>query len=140
MQSANPKQRRYPLVVAAVGVFLLFGCSMAVLAGTMLLWPHTVLDRLWSLNPAAHKAFAPFGNFIGPLFYVLSIVLVTAAVGWSKQRIWGWRLTVAIISTQVVGDFVNLIRGDFLRGSIGLLIAGSLLIFLLCSNIRTTFQ
>ena len=140
MQSANPKQRPYQPVLIGIGVFLLFGCSMAVLAGTMLLWPHTVLDRLWSLNPAAHKAFAPFGNSIGLLFYVLSIVLVTAAVGWSKQRIWGWRLTVAIISTQVVGDFVNLIRGDFLRGSIGLLIAGSLLIFLLCSNIRTTFQ
>jgi hypothetical protein len=95
---------------------------------------------LWSLNPAAHKAFAPFGNSIGPLFYVLSIVLVTAAVGWFKQRIWGWRLTVAIISTQVVGDFVNLIRGDFLRGCIGLLIAGLLLIFLLRSNTRTMFQ
>jgi hypothetical protein len=113
---------------------------MAVLAGTMLLWPRTVLDRLWSLNPAAQKAFAPFGNSIGPLFYVLSIVLVTAAVGWFKRRIWGWRLTVAIISTQLVGDFVNLIRGDFLRGCIGLLIAGSLLIFLLRSNIRTTFS
>jgi len=140
MLSANPKRRTYQLVVVGVGVFLLFGCSMAVLAGTMLLWPRTVLDRLWSLNPAGHKAFAPFGNSIGPLFYVLSIVLVTAAVGWFKQRIWGWRLTVAIISTQVVGDFVNLIRGDFLRGCIGLLIAGLLLIFLLRSNTRTMFQ
>jgi len=113
---------------------------MAVLAGTMLLWPGTVLDRLWSLNPAAHKAFAPLGNSIGLLFYLLSIVLLTAAVGWIKQRIWGWRLTVAIVSSQVGVDFVNLIRGDFLRGCIGLLIAGSLLIFLLRSNIRTMFQ
>ena len=140
MQSADPKQRPNQLVVIGIGVFLLLGCSMAVLAGTMLLWPRTVLDRLWSLNPAGHKAFAPFGNSIGPLFYVLSIVLVTAAVGWFKQRIWGWRLTVAIIAIQVVGDFVNLIRGDFLRGCIGLLIAGLLLIFLLRSNTRTMFQ
>jgi hypothetical protein len=106
----------------------------------MLLWPHTALDRLWSLNPTAHKALAPFGNSVGLLFYVLSIVLAITAVGWFRQRIWGWRLTVAIISTQVVGDFVNLIRGDLLRGCIGLLIAGSLLIFLLRSNIRTMFQ
>ena len=140
MQSADPKQRPNQLVVIGIGVFLLLGCSMAVLAGTMLLWPRTALDRLWSLNPTAHKAFAPFGNSIGPLFYVLSIVLVTAAVGWFKRRIWGWRLTVAIISTQVVGDFVNLIRGDLLRGCIGLLIAGLLLIFLLRSNTRTMFQ
>jgi hypothetical protein len=106
----------------------------------MLLWPHTALDRLWSLNPTAHKALAPFGNSIGLLFYVLSIVLAIAAVGWFRQRIWGWRLTVAIISTQVVGDLVNLIRGDLLRGCIGFLIAGSLLIFLLRSNIRAMFQ
>jgi len=121
MQSANPKQRPYQPVVIGIGVFLLFGCSMAVLAGTMVLWPRTALDRLWSLNPAAHKALAPFGSSIGPLFYFLSIVLVIAAVGWFEQRIWGWRLTVAIISTQVVGDFVNLMRGDLLRGCIGLL-------------------
>ena len=140
MQSANPKQRTHQPVVVGIGVLLLFGCSMAVLLGTMLLWPRTALDRLWSLNLAAHKAFAPLGSFIGPLFYVLSIVLLTTAVGWFKQRIWGWRLTVAIISTQVVGDFVNLIRGDFLRGCIGLLIAGLLLIFLLRSNTRTMFQ
>jgi len=126
--------------VIGIGVFLLLGCSMAVLAGTMLLWPRTALDRLWSLNPTAHKAFAPFGNSLGLLFYVLSIVLATAAVGWFKHRIWGWRLTIAIISTQAVGDFVNLIKGDSLRGCIGLLIAGSLLILLLRSNIRTMFQ
>ena len=106
----------------------------------MLFWPGTVLDRLWSLNPVAHEAFVPFGNSIGLLFYVLSIVLVISAVGWFKHRIWGWQLTVAIISTQVIGDFVNLIRGDFLRGSIGLLIAGALLLFLLRSNISKVFQ
>jgi hypothetical protein len=113
---------------------------MAILAGTMLFWPNTVLDRLWSLNPTAHKAFAPYGNSIGLLFYALSILLVIAAVGWFKRRIWAWRLTIAIISTQLIGDFVNLMRGDFLRGSIGLLIASGLLFFLVRSKIRTGFQ
>jgi hypothetical protein len=140
MQSADSKQRPYQLAVVGVGVFLLFGGCMAILAGTMLFWPLTDLDRLWSLNPAAHQALAPLGNSVGLLFYVLSIVLVIAAVGWFKHRIWGWRLTVAILSTQVIGDFVNLMRGDFLRGSMGLLIAGALLLFLLRSNIRTVFQ
>jgi hypothetical protein len=113
---------------------------MAALAGTMLLWPNTALDGLWSLNPAAHKALARFGSSGGTLFYLLSIVLVVAAVGWFKQRTWGWRLTIAIIFTQVVGDFVNLMRGDLLRGCTGLLVGGSLLIFLMRSKIRTVFQ
>jgi hypothetical protein len=113
---------------------------MAALAGTLLLWPGTVLDKLWALNQPAHEALAPSGTFMGPLFFLLSITLGIAAVGWFKQRVWGWRLTVLIISTQVVGDFVNLVRGDLLRGGTGLLIAGALLFYLLRSDIRTTFQ
>ena len=140
MQSAEPGQQAFRLAVVGVGAFLLFGCCMALLAGTMLLWPSTVLDKLWSLNPAAHEAFARFGTSVGTLFYLLSIVLVIAAVGWFKQRIWGWRLTIAIIFTQVAGDVVNLMRGDLLRGCTGLLIGGSLLIFLMRSKIRTVFQ
>ena len=77
---------------------------------------------------------------MGPLFFLLSIALGIAAVGWFKQRVWGWRLTVLIISTQVAGDFVNLVRGDLLRGGTGLLIAGALLFYLLRSDIRGTFQ
>lgn len=134
------KQRPYQLAVAGVGVFLLFGCFMAILAGTMLLWPHTALDRLWRLNPVAHKAFTPFGKSFGLLFYLLSMLLLVAAVGWFKRRIWGWRLAVAIFSTQVIADFVNLLRGDLLRGCVGALVAGALLLFLLRSNVRRLFQ
>jgi acetylornithine deacetylase/succinyl-diaminopimelate desuccinylase-like protein len=49
-------------------------------------------------------------------------------------------LLAAIISAHVIGDFVNFMRGDSLRGSIGLLIAGALLLFLLRSNICAVFQ
>jgi hypothetical protein len=113
---------------------------MAALAGTMLVWPGTLLDRLWTLNQPAHKVLAPAGNFLGPLFFLLSVSLVIAVVGWFKQRVWGWRLTVLIVSTQVIGDFVNLVRGDLLHGGTGLLIAGALLLYLLRTDIRTAFQ
>jgi uncharacterized protein YjeT (DUF2065 family) len=42
--------------------------------------------------------------------------------------------------TQVAGDLVNMARGDFVRGGVGVLIAGALLLYLLGSNIRTAFQ
>jgi len=32
----------------------------------------------------------------------------------------GWRLAVALIAIQLIGDLMNLLRGDFVRGPIGI--------------------
>jgi hypothetical protein len=113
---------------------------MAAFAGTTLIWPGTTLDKLWCLNEPARLQLQPASTIVGPLFFLLTITLAIAALGWFKQRIWGWRLAVLIISTQVVGDFVNVFKGDFIRGCVGVLIAGCLLFYLVRSNIRTAFK
>jgi len=113
---------------------------MAALAGTTLIWPGTALDKLWALNQPAYKQLSLVGGSIGALFLLLSATLVTAAVGWFKRRLWGWVLAVVIISTQIGGDVVNLLRGDFLRGGTGLTIAGALLFYLLRHKVRATFH
>jgi len=123
----------------AIGIFLFFGAVMASLAATTLLWRGTALDRVWDLNPTAYKQLAPLGNIVGILFLVLGAALTTAGIGWFRRRLWGWKLAVVIIATQVLGDVVNCFRGDLLRGGIGVIIAGALLLFLLRSNIRTKF-
>ena len=130
---------RKPPGFTAVGVFLFFGAIMASLAATTLLWRGTALDRLWDLNPTAYRQLAPLGSKVGILFLLLGAALTTAGVGWFRRRLWGWRLAVAIIATQVLGDFINCIRGDLLRGGIGVLIAGALLLFLLRPQIRAAF-
>ena len=132
--------RTFRPAIIGIGVFLAFGSCMAALAGTMLIWPGTKLDRLWSLNESAHAELRRVGSYIGPFFWVLSVTLVGAAVGWYRQKMWAFRLTVAIVCIQVAGDLVNLARGDFVRGAAGVLIAGPLLLYLLRSNIRTAFQ
>jgi hypothetical protein len=48
-------------------------------------------------------------------------------------------LAVAIIATQVLGDLVNVVRGDLVRGAIGFTIAGALLFYLLRSEVRAAF-
>lgn len=101
--------------VAAVGIFMAFGAFMAGLAGTTLTWRGTALDAIWGLNEPAYRQLAPLGRVVGPLFLLLSAILLLAAVGWFKRRLWGWGLTVAIIATQVAGDLVNLVRGNILR-------------------------
>lgn len=112
---------------------------MASLAATTLLWRGTALDRLWTLNPTAYKQLAPLGRAVGILFLLLGSALAAAGIGWFRCRLWGWRLAVVIISTQVLGDVVNCIRGDWLRGGTGVIIAGALLLFLLRPRIRATF-
>jgi hypothetical protein len=79
------------------------------------------------LNLDAHRQLAPFGAKIGLLFLLLSLAVGISGIGWLRHRRWAWRLTVLIIGTQVAGDLFNLIRGDWLRGSVGFAIAGALL-------------
>lgn len=128
-----------PRALAAVGGFLVFGACMAALAGTMLLLPGTLLDRAWILNPTAYAELALYGRTVGPLFLLLSIVLVLAAFGWFRRRIWGWRLTVAIIATQMLGDLLNCMRGDYVRGGTGLVIASALMLYLRSARVRASF-
>ena len=123
----------------AVGIFLFFGAIMASLAATTLLRRGTALDRIWDLNPIAYTRLSPLGYPVGILFLLLGAALTTAGIGWFRRRLWGWKLAVTIIATQVLGDVVNCFRGGLLRGGTGILIAGALLLFLLRPKIRATF-
>ena len=137
--SAGPRTPGSPRGKTAVGIFLLFGAAMASLAGATLLWRGTALDRMWTLNPRAYKELAPLGKVVGIPFLMLGVVLAVACVGWFKRRVWGWRLAVAIIAIQVLGDLVNAFRGDVVRGGVGFAIAGALLVYLLRPEMRAAF-
>ena len=130
-----PKPRGF----TAIGVFLFFGAAMATLAATTLLRRGTPLDRLWALNPTAYNQLVPLGGIVVILFLTLAATLITAGIGWFLRRLWGWRLAAIIVSTQVLGDVVNCVRGDWLRGGTGVIIAGVLLLFLLQPRIRAAF-
>lgn len=135
----HPDRPQTPPGFTAIGVFLFFGAIMAALAATTLLLPGTFLDRVWSLNPSAHARLAPHGRIVGPLFLPLSIALACAGFGWFRRSLWGWRLTVAIMAIQVMGDLTNLVTRDYLRGAIGLIIAGALLAYLLRPRVKSAF-
>jgi hypothetical protein len=92
-----------PRGMTAVGIFLLFGAVMALIAGIALLWPGTILDRMWILNQRAYQQLAPFGKTLGIPFLLLSVALGSATAGWFKRRRWGWWLAVFIIATQLSG-------------------------------------
>lgn len=122
-----------------MGVFLYFGAVMATLAGVTLIWRGTFLDHLWILNPRAYHRLLPLGDTVGIAFLSLGVILAVAGVGWSRRRLWGCALAWVLIATQVLANLVEAARGDLLRGSIGFLLSGALLYFLLRPNVRAAF-
>jgi hypothetical protein len=126
--------------MTALGAFLIFGACMSGLAGMTLVWRETALERMWALNPTAYQQLVPLAGIVGPMFFLLSATMAIASVGWFKRRFWGWGLAVIIISTQIAGDSINLLRGDCVRGGTGVAIAGALLLFLLRPKVRSTFH
>lgn len=137
---AHPDRSRTPPGFTAIGIFLFFGAIMASVAAAALLAPGTILDRLWSLNPSAHARLAPHGRIIGFLFLPLTTALACAGAGWFRRRQWGWMLTIAIMAIQALGDMINLVTGDYLRGATGLIIVGALLFYLLRPRVRAVFH
>ena len=94
--------------MTAIGVFLFFGAIMAFLAGGTLICQGTLLDHMWTLNAPAYKQLSPFGKIVGIPFLVLSASLAAAGCGWFGRRLWGWRLVVVVIATQIVGDLMSI--------------------------------
>ncbi len=113
---------------------------MAGYAGVTLLKPGTFLDVLWALNRQGHAGLLSLGKSAGVLFLVLSALLVLAAAGWFRRRYWGWVLGVAIIAINAVGDLVNLARGEGLKGTVGVGIAGLLLLYMTRARVRGYFH
>jgi hypothetical protein len=137
--SPNPPPLPAPAGITAIGVFWFFGAVMASYACVTLLWPGTVLDRLWRLNTSAHVDLLLMGPAIGILFLVLCAALVAAGIGWTKRRAWGWTLGVILLGTQVTGDLLSAAMGEYLRGGTGVLIAGSLLFYLFRPRVKQAF-
>ena len=122
-----------------MGIFLYFGAAMAFLAATPLLWHGTLLDRLWILNLRAFNQLSRLGTAAGIAFLFLGVTLAVAGAGWLLGRFWGWALAAVIIATQVLANLMNAARGDFLKGSVGFILSGALLCFLLRPRVRAAF-
>jgi hypothetical protein len=123
-----------------IGVFFLFGATMAAYAAVTLLKPGTVLDRLWALNETGHAQLARLGKGAGLGFVVLSALMFATAIGWFRRRYWGWLLGTAIVAINAAGDLINGVMGEWLKGAVGVAIAGLLLFYMTRSGVRNHFK
>jgi hypothetical protein len=132
-------EHKRPRGFVPIGVFFLFGATMAGYAAATLLNPGTRLDGLWVLNKTGHAQLLSLGKGAGLGFAVLSALLCAAAVGWFRRRHWGWLLGTTIIAINALGDLINGIRGEPLKGAVGVAIAGLLLFYMTRSEVRNYF-
>jgi len=137
MDTDAPKRARS---FVPVGLFFLFGATMAAYAAITLLKPGTVLDGLWALNKTGHTQLLSLGKGAGLGFALLSALLCAAAVGWFRRRYWGWVLGTTIIAINAAGDLVNGVRGEWVKGAVGVAIAGLLLFYMTRSGVRNYFR
>ncbi|MGA7683526.1 MAG: hypothetical protein WCC32_14705 [Terriglobales bacterium] len=122
-----------------IGIFFIFGATMAAYATVTLFRPGTFLDALWGLNPRGHAELVPFAKIAAPAFMILSGSLAATSVGWFRRRYWGWLLGAVIIGINAAGDLINLGLGKYLKGAVGVTIAGLLLFYLTRSGVRDYF-
>jgi hypothetical protein len=134
------KSGQAPRGLTAFGTFLLWGATMASLAGITLVWRGTALDHIWAINPVGYMQLTPLESKAGMLFVILAVTLTAAGIGWLKRLRWAWQLSVAIIAAQVIGNIVNILLGRTLEGAVGITASGALLWYLLWRRVRAVFR
>jgi uncharacterized membrane protein (DUF2068 family) len=123
--------RRRPPGLTALSGFFVFGAAMSGLTCFLLLFPGTVLDPIWRLNPQAHEAFRSMGIWAVVLMAIVCAACALAAWGLWIVAPWGRWLALGILTVNLIGDVGNaFLRGD-LRTLIGLPIGGALIAYLL---------
>jgi len=108
----------------------MFGTSMVLLAAIMLLFPGSVLEPMWRLNPHAREVFAAMGLWAVLLMIFVSSACAMAAMGLWKCKRWGYSAALAILCLNLIGDATNaFLRRDW-RTLIGIPIGSAMILYL----------
>lgn len=128
MMNEPDRPSRMPIAIKVMVAFFAFGtlaCSVTVAA---LLFPHSVLNAVWRLNPEARVGFQQMGvPLAGTLMATVGTACALAAAGLARGREWGRRLAVVILTVNLIGDTVNAFARHDPRTLIGLPIGGAMI-------------
>ena len=131
--------QRVPIGVTMLAIFFGFGALMSGLASLALLFPDGALEPMWSVNPEARIGLVSLGLFGVGLMAAVSVACAAAACGLWSLTGWGYRLALALLGANIVGDAVNAIVRHDPRTLIGVPIGGLLVGYLLQPHIRVRF-
>jgi hypothetical protein len=128
-----------PLGITVLCFFFVGGALVASCSAITLLWPGSVLEPMWQLNPRARQAFASMGGWGVPLLATVSVACGAAGVGLWRGRRWGHTVAVGVLLLQLVGDVANVLLGIEPRAVIGVPVLAVLLVYLTRDKVRRFF-
>src|SRR5438045_3616481 len=103
---------------------------MCALTIVLLIFPGTMLDSLWRLNPEAHAAFQTNDWLSILLMAIVGTACGLAAIGLARNTTWGYWLGIVVLAVNLVGDLTNALFRRDLRTLIGVPIAWALMVYL----------
>ncbi|HXN47728.1 MAG TPA: DUF2127 domain-containing protein [Bryobacteraceae bacterium] len=112
-----------PTAIPIVSAFLFAAAAAAAVAGCSLLFPGTLLDRLWELNKPGEEFFRALGRIAGVPLMILGAAMLAAGLGLLRGRNWAWWFAVVLFAIHIPLDVVaSVVTGDWLRSARGVLI------------------
>jgi hypothetical protein len=133
-----PKTR--PIGVTALSIFFLAGAGISFTSCVSVIFPGSLLEPMWRINPRVREAFTEIGVWAIVLLCAVCIACLLSAVGLWQGRWWGHRLAVILIAINLAGDIVNVVLGTEPRGAVGIPIAAAIIVYLLSSRVREFFK
>lgn len=104
--------KKTPIVTRVTSVIAFAATPIALVGGLSLLWPGTIFDMLWKLNPTAQTEFMVGGRLAGLMLLCLGIMSSLAGVGLLKGKTWAWWLTLLGLVAVGAVNLIRLLAGD----------------------------
>lgn len=117
--------------VTLLSLFFIFGAVMSALTALMLLFPHTILEALWRLNPRVREGLAGLGLWAVLLMVFVCGACTTASIGLWRMARWGWWTAFWILAINMIGDSTNGVVNFDWRTLIGIPVGGAMLAYLI---------
>ena len=128
-----------PIGITALSLFFLFGAGASFVSFISLLFPGSLLEAIWRLNPRARAGLGGMGVWAVILMGAVCVACALAAVGLWRGARWGYWLPVSLVAVNLLGDVLNVFLGTEPRAVIGIPIALAILAFLMSRRARRFF-
>ena len=132
--------RPRPFGITALSIFFLFGAVISFTVFVSLIFPGTFLEPMWRLNPRAREAFMNVGAWAIVLMFAVCLSCALAAAGLWRGARWGYRMALALLVINLLGDIANVVVGTEPGAVVGVPIVIVILTYLTSQRVRRFFR